>query len=35
MAFWKEWPNAYANAKTLQARYKDQPGAVLKDAVKK
>ncbi len=34
-AFWREWPNAYAVAKTLQARYKDQPGAVLKAAVKK
>jgi hypothetical protein len=29
-AFWKEWPNAYALAKTLQARYAGQPGAALK-----
>ena len=33
-AFWTEWPIAYANAKTLQARYKAQPGAVLKEAAK-
>jgi len=28
-AFWKEWPNAYGLAKTLQARYKSQPGAKI------
>ncbi len=33
-AFWKEWPNAHTVAKTLQARYKDQPGAVLKSVRK-
>ena len=34
-AFWTDWPIAFAAAKRLQARYKDQPGAVLKQAVKK
>ena len=34
-AFWKEWPIAFAAAKTLQARYKAQPGAVLKGVLKK
>ena len=29
-AYWKEWPNAFALAKKLQARYKAQPGAALK-----
>ncbi len=28
--FWKEWPMAFEMAKKLQARYKGQPGAVLK-----
>jgi len=31
-SFWKEWPNAFELAKKLQARYKGQPGAVLKHA---
>lgn len=30
-AFWKDWPNAFESAKKLQARYKNQPGAVLKE----
>lgn len=30
-AFWKEWPNAYDTVKILQARYKEQPGAIMKD----
>jgi hypothetical protein len=30
-AFWKEWPIAYDAARTLQARYKEQPGAIMKD----
>ena len=30
-AFWKEWPNAFVLAKTLQARYKSQPGAKIID----
>ena len=30
-AFWKEWPNAHISALKIQARYKAQPGAVLKD----
>jgi hypothetical protein len=34
-AFWKEWPNALEAAKKLQARYRDQPGAILKDVTKK
>ncbi len=34
-AFWKEWPIAYKVAQTLQARYKNQPGAVLREAGKK
>ena len=34
-AFWSEWPNAFEVAKKLQARYKDQPGAALKEAAKK
>ena len=34
-AFWKEWPNAFQAAKTLQARYKAQPGVVLKGVLKK
>lgn len=29
--YWKTWPAAFANAKKLQARYKAQPGAVLKE----
>lgn len=29
-AFWRDWPIAFEMAKKLQARYKDQPGAVLK-----
>jgi len=34
-AFWKEWPIAFQAAKTLQARYKVQSGAVLKNVLKK
>jgi len=30
-AYWKEWPEAFALAKRLQARYKAQPGAMLKE----
>ncbi len=30
-SFWKEWPNAFALAKNLQARYRAQPGAVVKE----
>ena len=30
-AFWKDWPNAHTSALAIQARYKAQPGAVLKD----
>jgi hypothetical protein len=33
-AFWKEWPVAYAQIKQLQARYRTQPGAVIKNAAK-
>ncbi len=33
-AYWKEWPNVFDLAKKLQARYKSQPGATLKDARK-
>jgi hypothetical protein len=33
-AFWKEWPTAFAMAKKLQARYKDQPGAIMMDVRK-
>jgi hypothetical protein len=30
-AFWKEWPNAFELAKTMQARYRSQPGAKIVD----
>jgi len=30
-AYWKDWPNVLDLAKKLQARYKAQPGAVLKE----
>jgi len=29
--YWKTWPSAFANAKKLQARYKTQPGAVIRE----
>jgi hypothetical protein len=31
-AFWRDWPNAFTSALALQARYKAQPGSMLKDA---
>ena len=30
-AYWKTWPDQHALVKTLQARYRTQPGAVIKD----
>jgi Protein of unknown function (DUF3795) len=29
--YWKTWPEQHAAVKTLQARYKTQPGAVIKE----
>jgi len=34
-AFWKDWPAAFELARKLQARYKDQPGATMKDIVER
>jgi hypothetical protein len=30
-AYWRDWPNAFALARKLQARYRTQPGAVIKE----
>jgi hypothetical protein len=30
-AYWKKWPEQYASTKYFQARYKTQPGAVIKE----
>lgn len=29
--YWKKWPGQYAVTKNIQARYRTQPGAVIKD----
>jgi hypothetical protein len=29
--YWKKWPGQYASTKMIQARYRTQPGAVIKE----
>jgi hypothetical protein len=30
-AYWKKWPGQYAATKSIQSRYRTQPGAVIKE----
>jgi hypothetical protein len=33
--YWKKWPGQYASTKMIQARYRTQPGAVMKEGQSK